>query len=191
MSVISIKKPILVCQLTQDSEILKPDEVTVTHDVLTCLNEATGMPNGVIIICFSVRQISVRNDILNLCKCLSKNHLTCKLSVFASIDIPHRELAQKMADAGVGFMEVRQSEAPIDDTRIMQLVQTDDPSIQIERLLDTLCPSLHYQPIDDHCELITCKHYRDRMVLGGKRLHDVCENANHLHCDYFLNPRSI
>lgn len=27
----------------------------------------------------------------------------------------------------------------------------------------------------------------NRMVLGGKRLHEVCETLNHLQCEYFLN----
>ena len=40
---------------------------------------------------------------------------------------------------------------------------------------------------DDQEELTVCGAYMNRMVLGGKRLHEVCETLNHLHCEYFIN----
>jgi len=39
--------------------------------------------------------------------------------------------------------------------------------------------------------MTVCRAYGNRMVLGGERLHEICETSNHLHCDYFLNSRLI
>jgi hypothetical protein len=56
--------------------------------------------------------------------------------------------------------------------------------------LSQLCTFLNYKPISDQNELITCAAYRNRMVLGGKRLHEVCQTETHLHCEFYLNPRA-
>jgi hypothetical protein len=63
------------------------------------------------------------------------------------------------------------------------------PDDRLERHLPVLCSFLHYREIDAQHELTVCGAYRDRMVLGGFWLHEICETENHLHCEYYLNPR--
>jgi hypothetical protein len=41
--------------------------------------------------------------------------------------------------------------------------------------------------------ILSSKHRKvieelDRMVLGGRRLHELCETDDHLHCEYYQNP---
>ncbi len=51
------------------------------------------------------------------------------------------------------------------------------------------CPFLKRRPINADEEMSVCGAYRDRLVLGGRRLREVCETDNHRYCEYFLNPR--
>jgi hypothetical protein len=98
-------------------------------------------------------------------------------------------MAAKLVDIGVAFMDVRQPGASIDPERLLRLVHLGDRSVNINPILDRLCPFIHYNPIDDRCELTTCHAYGNRMVLGGRRLHEVCETSDHEYCDYFRHPR--
>jgi hypothetical protein len=59
----------------------------------------------------------------------------------------------------------------------------------LQRYLAVLCPFLHYSRIDSQREMTVCGAYLDRLVLGGRWLREVCETEDHLHCEYFLNPR--
>ncbi|MEW6138580.1 MAG: response regulator [Thermodesulfobacteriota bacterium] len=60
---------------------------------------------------------------------------------------------------------------------------------RIERQLELLCPYLYYTTTDSGYNVRTCGAYMDRLVLGPRLLHELCETENHLHCEYFLNPR--
>jgi len=185
----SAQSLILVCQLLQELEIVKSEAVTVTHSQLTCMSEATIRTFGLIVICFSTRNISDRDGIIELCTCLKNHPLTKETPLFASMDRLHRDITLQMQNAGLDFVEMRQSKEHIDPGYISNLVRNGGVSIRIDRILAQLCPFLNYTPIDNHSELITCQAYRNHMVLGGRRLRGVCETGSHLHCEYFLNPR--
>jgi len=184
---------ILVCQLDERVEIVKSSWVAVTHNPLSCLNAATTTPCNLIILDFSMRSTgSLRSEITELCKCLKINPLTREIPLFASIDRWHRVIAARMKEVGLDFMGKRPSQNRTDPEHISDLIMKTGISIQIDRVMARLCPFLNYEPINDCSELITCGAWYNRMVLGGKRLHDLCETENHLYCEYFLNqvPRS-
>jgi len=185
----SNKAKILVCQFDERTEIVKSDGVTVTHSPVSCLNEATTKSYGLIILCFSTRFIRARSGVVELGSCLKSNSLTRKTPLFASIDRWHRAVADRLKEAGLDFMGVRQSQNLINPEHISNRIQKTAISIHIDQIMSRLCPFLNYTPLNGHSELITCGAWRNRMVLGGKRLHEVCEAENHLHCEYFRNPR--
>lgn len=191
MEIMPQKNKILICRPTEKFEIQKMQGVTIAGDPLTCLSTATEKHFGLIIICFSVRMIPAWESLLTLCECLTKNTHTKNIPVLGFSDVPHRGLICKMADAGVKYAKIQESAALIDPEALLYLVQINTPSVQIKKILNLFCPFLDYAPIDDRCELITCKGYRNRLVLGGARLHEVCETGNHLHCDYFINAKVI
>ena len=66
---------------------------------------------------------------------------------------------------------------------------TLEPKDQVNLQLKRLFPYLHYSQIDSRNEMTVCGAYLDRMVLGGQRLHEICETQEHLQCEYSLNPR--
>lgn len=185
----SIETPILLCQFRHNMVIAKTGGVIIAPDPLACLNEATRRNFGLVIISFTDMRVGVRNTVLELCRCLNTHPITKKTPILVSVESQHRDMAVRLIDAGVRFMEVRQSGAPIDPACLLRLVNLDDPSVSINLIMSRLCPFIRYSPIDDHCELTTCKAYRNKMVLGGRRLHEVCETGTHAYCDHFLHPR--
>jgi len=185
----SNKEKTLVCQLDARAENVKSEGVTLTHSAVSCLNEATMKAYGLIILCFSTRSIRARSEIFELCNRLKHNSLTCKAPIFALIDRWHRAVVWRLKEAGLDFIDVRQSPNRIDSEYISNCILNTAVSNQIDQVMLRLCPFLNYKPLNGRSELITCGAWRDRMVLGGKRLHEVCESENHLYCEYFQNPR--
>jgi len=43
---------------------------------------------------------------------------------------------------------------------------------------------LHYIGIGYENERLYCGAYVDRMVFGGRRLHEICENGDYIQCEY-------
>ncbi len=192
MDMMSNNEKILICGFDKRVEIVKHEGVTVVWNSLFCLNEATIADYGLVIFDFTVGLNSlVRSEIIDLCRCLKINPMTRETPLFASIDRWHRKIAEQMKDAGLDYMGVRKYPERIDPRYISELIRTTKISVRIDNVVSRLCPFMNYERIDDRSELILCGAWRNRMVLGGKRLHDLCETGNHLHCDYFLNPVTV
>ena len=180
---------ILVCFLDEGLEIARPPRfgVTVTDTALACLEEAIEGDYNLVVVCVSSGGHIDRA--IELCTCLKRNPLMRNTPTFVSIDRWHRDIAIRLKDAGLDFMGVRKANHHIDPGHVLDLVRKAATSVQVDRILDRLCPFLHYQRIKWQGELITCGAWHNRMVLGGQRLHEVCESNTHLHCEYFQDPR--
>lgn len=185
----SLSQTVLMFRPQDNETAIAADDAIITTNALACMYEATSRDFGLIIICLTVRQLKLRQNMLELCHCLKTHPLTKNKLMVVSVDCLHREITSKLADAGVRFMDVHMPGASIDPDSLMNRVQSDDSSIKIDRILHKLCPHIHYEPIDEQCELTTCKAYGNRMVLGGQRRHEVCESEDHIYCDQFLCPR--
>jgi len=180
---------ILVCQIDERVEILTAVGVTIIHNSLSCLNEATINPYDLIIIDFSVQsKCDLLIEIVELCRCLKVNPLTNKVPLFVSIDRWDREIAVRMKESGVDYMDLRQGPNRMDPQYISNIVIETGISVHINRVVSRLCPFINYGLLNNSCEFLTCRAWRNRMVLGGKWLHELCETEDHLHCEYFLNP---
>ena len=180
---------ILVCQLHERVEIAKPSGCTVVESPVSCLNAATTTTYRLTILCFSVRWIRARPGIIELCAYLKHNPLTRKVPLFVSVDRWHRGLVERMKEAGVDFVDLQRVQDQIDPERIFAQILKTGFSLHIDKILSRLCPFLRYEPIDSRRELIVCGAWQNRMVLGGKRLNEVCETEGHRLCEYFINPR--
>lgn len=185
----STKTAILVCPLERHQKIAATADVSVAPGMPACLNLAARGNFGLIVLNVPVGKIAIRSHVLELCRCLTRHTETEDTPVIVSAEFLHRKMAIKMANAGIRFMDVRPKGAPIDPGHLMHMVRTGNPSIRIDLILARLCPFLDHRPIDDGCELTTCRAYKNRMVLGGRRLHEVCESDRHVYCDTFLSPR--
>lgn len=186
---LSNKRPYtsLLCQIEGKPFKKRPREALITHTPLACLNEATQREFALIVIQTANRPISSRDQVFELCRCLKTNPLTEKTPIVVSLDKVHREIAYRMKQTGVRFMNISQASEPMNFGRLISAVNQLDARIRTDGILGQLCPFLHYRAIDDQSELITCHACRNRMVLGGRRLHEICESTDHRYCEHYLH----
>jgi hypothetical protein len=90
---------------------------------------------------------------------------------------------------GVDFVKYVVADTTLDSNKMRKIIDELGPNDRLERHLKVVCPFLHYNEIDSKHKMAVCGAYLDRMVLGGRRLHELCETEDHLHCEYYLNPR--
>lgn len=187
---ISKEKPVLICRLIQKPQILNNEGMTITHSPMQCFNHAVSEKTGLILIIVAARNCSSRDQMMELCRCLKNDPLTKGVPIVVLAEVLHRDMLVKMQEVGVESTEMYRMNAGIDLKQIADRFFLQDFPFRIEHLLQKLCPFLNYIQIDNQHDIAVCHAYKNRMFLGGKRLHEVCETGNHLHCDCFLNPRT-
>lgn len=154
-----------------------------------CLERAFEENPRILVVCFAPMRIQERERLVELCVVLKRNTLTRNVPLLALLHEKHRGLIVDLKNAGVDFIKFF-AEKPLRASLMAEVIEGLGPEDRAERQLTILCPYLHYDAIDDRREITVCGAYLDRMVLGGKWLHKVCETENHLSCKYFLNPRT-
>jgi CheY-like chemotaxis protein len=181
------EKPVLVCRLGQTPEMIHCEDAQMVQNPMECFSRAVSGQPELIAVVLSARKMSVRHWGLELCQCLKQNSLTREIPVVVLMETIHREMMVKLQESGVALFKSYKADIIMDLNRIRDLVKRGDPSMFIRETIKKLCPALNRVGSDDQEELTVCGAYMNRMVLGGKRLHDVCETLNHLHCEYFIN----
>lgn len=178
----------LLCDTTGNvGEMSSPAEEWVSSPI-QCLDKAVDEKPGIIVIRFGKMTIRERDSLVELSAALKRNSYTRTRSILALLHSKHRKLIEDLNQAKVDYVRYV-GDAVLDSARIREIIGglgTDD---LIERHLTILCHFLHYSKIDSRHEMTVCGAYLDRMVLGGRRLHEICETENHFHCEYYLNPR--
>jgi len=184
------KEGLLVCQFSAAQILEGPTNgLTIVRSPMACMDAAVSKVYEGILIYFSARQLRVRDSLIELCADLNKNLRIRSVPKCVSLEYPHRFLLAKLREAAVEYVDIRLPTESADPWKIWERTMVQGTNLRIESHLSRLCPFLHYQPISDQNEMITCAAYRNRMVLGGRRLHEVCQTDTHLHCEYYLNPR--
>jgi len=178
----------LLCDTTSNvGELSLPEEEWVPSPI-QCLDKAIDGKPGIIVIRFGKMPIREREALVELSTALKRNIHTQKCPVLALLHSKHRKLIEDLKQAKVDYVRYI-GDAGLDSTRMRGIIDglgTDD---LLERHLAILCPFLNYSKIDSHHEMTMCGAYLNRMVLGGRRLHEICETEDHFHCEYYLNPR--
>ena len=178
----------LLCDTTgKVGEFSSPEEEWVSSPV-QCLNRAVDLKPELIVVRIGRIPLREREALVELSAALKRNSHTRKCPILALLHSKHRKLIEDLNRAGVDFVKYI-GEITLDSSQMRKIIDELGPDDRLERHLAVLCPFLHYREIDSQHELTVCGAYLDRMVLGGRWLHDVCETENHLHCEYYLNPR--
>lgn len=181
---------LLVCQLPPAQSLEgATNDFTIVRSPVACMDAAITKVYEGILVYFYTRQIRARDSLIELCADLNKNPLIRSVPKCVSLDDPHRLLLAKLREVGVEYVDMRPPAEVTDPWKIWERTMLQSSNLRIESLLSRLCPFLNYRPISDQSEMVTCAAYRNRMVLGGKRLHDLCQAEAHLLCEFYLNPR--
>ena len=59
----------------------------------------------------------------------------------------------------------------------------------IAQVLEEICPYINYVCISRRREMLYCRAYCNRLVLGPYLLNAYCETADHSSCPYYLQPQ--
>jgi len=180
---------ILICDTVgKVAGVAFPDEQRVSSPI-QCLSTALSSIPDFIVIHFGSASIQERTALVELAVALKQNCHTCESPVLALLKLKHRRLVEDLAGAGVNYLkivgDVELSSKPLHD--FLQNLGPGDSPLQHLRIL---CPFIHYSKTDSRHEMSVCGAYLDRMVLGGRRLRELCQTENHIHCEYYLNPRT-
>lgn len=183
---------LLVCQFPQALALEgETCRLTLAPSPMSCLDEAASKRFAGILIYHSARKMRERQALIELCSGLCENPLTRFTSMGVSLDCRNRELICRLRAAGIEHLDIRLPSKAVDPRKMWERLSAHDCSLKIDFHLARLCPFLHYRPISSQSEMITCKAYCNRMVLGGRRLREVCQTESHLMCEFYRRPRTF
>lgn len=186
----TVRGEILVCQFPQAPALEgSTNGLTMARSPMACLDAAVTRKYAGILIYFAARKIKARDTLVELCSDLNEIPITCSTRKCVSLLCRNRNLLVKLKESGVEYVDIRLPTGSADPWSMWERLNALESSLRIDFHLSRLCPFLRYKPISDQNEMITCAAYRNRMVLGGRRLRDVCQAEAHLQCEFYLNPR--
>jgi hypothetical protein len=177
----------LLCDPTGTNDPSTPEEQWAFSPI-RCLDKAVDENPLIVVVRFGQMPIRERTTLVELCAVLKRNSHTRDYPLLALLRSKHRGLIEDLERAQVDYVRYI-DDAGLEATRIREIIAALGPDDRVERQLARLCRYLHYDAVDAGHEIIVCGAYLDRMVLGGRWLHEVCETEEHLHCQYYLNPR--
>lgn len=155
-----------------------------------CLERVVESDVRIVAIQFGSSSDTRRAILLEFVSILKNSVKTGDLTVVALVSARHRILLEALKRAGADFVFIL-PEKTANSFCICDVLDRLTPNNRPEHLLEEICPNLNYSAIDSQREISLCGAYRNRMVLGGSRLHNLCETTGHLGCEYYLNPRTI
>jgi len=177
----------LLCDPTGQPELTSSEGEWVRSPI-QCLDKAVDLKPRITVVRFGEMEIPERETLLELCGALKHNRHTHQTSVLALLPAKHRMLMEDLEHAGVDFIKFM-GEETVSASLMIEIIDGLGPDDRVEHYLQVVCSYLHYDIIDARHEITLCGAYLDRMVLGGKYLHEICQTEKHLQCEYFLNPR--
>ena len=178
----------LLCDTTGNVGELSSPEAERASSPIQCLNRAVDLKPELIVVRIGRIPLKEREALVELSAALKRNSHTRKCPILALLHSKHRKLIEDLNRAGMDFVKYI-VEITLDSSQLRKIISELGPEDRLECQLAVLCPFLHYHEIDSQHELMLCGAYLDRMALGGRWLHDICETRNHLNCEYYLNPR--
>jgi len=164
-----------------------PGEEWVTSPI-QCMDKAVDWKPNIIVVSFGQMPIRERDALVELSAALKRNSHTKQCPVLALLSSKHRKLIEDLKRAKVDYVRYI-GDVRLYSTQVEAIIEGLGSADRTERRLKTVCPFLNYSQIDSRHELTVCGAYLDRMALGGRRLHEICEAEDHLACEYYRNPR--
>lgn len=178
----------LLCDITGNvGELSSPEEEWASSPI-QCLDKAIGRKPGIIVIRFGKMPIREREALVELSAALKRNSHTRRCLLLALLHSRHRILIENLNQAKIDYVRYI-GDDKLDSIRMREIIDGLGPDDRLQRHLEILCPFLNYSKISSRQEMTMCGAYLNRMVLGGRRLHEICETEGHFRCEYYLNPR--
>jgi hypothetical protein len=125
---------------------------------------------------------------LELCEVLKRNKRTRSCAITVLLPGKDSPLLDRLHSAGVAYTTTVSSDG-FRDGNVIGILNSLGEGHHVGHFRASLCPYLSSIALDESRAMTVCGAYLNRMVLGGRRLHELCETENHAGCEYFQNPR--
>ena len=166
-------------------------KLTLVSSPMDCFHEAAENTFDLVAVFNKHRSLKECNPLLELCAALKRNTRTLHIPLLCLLPLKHRQLLEQLQKTGVEYVMFYDPRDPDLKHHIDAALADRPEACTLSRILSNMCPHINYAPISRHKEIIYCKAYRNRLVLGSYRLRHLCETSNHKICEYFNAPRFI
>ena len=157
------------------------------------MSEATETLFDVIIVRITKKSSDEIDQLFELCAMLKKNRHSCHIPVGVYLTSADRQLIEHLKEAGVDYVKIQNTGSKSARMEEHQpLSGRLDEGSPIDQVLLRLCPYIHYSPIDEGKELITCKAYSNWLVLGPQHFFkDTVRNTPPPYLSQLSEPEKI
>lgn len=165
--------------------------LTQVSNPIDCLHEAAEHTYDLVAIFSEHRSLQRCGALIELCSGLKGNPLTMRIPLLCLLPIKQRQLLERLQDVGVEYVMFYDPRDPDLKNHIETSLVDWPEECKLSKVLSNICPHINYFPIIEDKEIIYCRAYRNRLVLGSYRLRHLCETSSHKTCEYFNSPEFI
>lgn len=167
-----------------------PESVTRVASPLECLSAATQRLYDLVVLCLEDNSPVAVSPLMELCTALKNNRHTFSIPLAVVCACGSRRIIENLERVGVDYVTLRKS--PNDVGGISDgafSARMMDEAHRPARILEGLCPYIHNGPISDANMLTTCQAYANWLVLGARRLRELCQTPRFTFCPYYRHPK--
>ncbi len=166
-----------------------PGSLGVVTSPIACFNEVTQKSFDLVAVSFHQITLKERAALVELCSALRKNPHSADTLLLCIVSSCHRNLLTALKDAGVNYVMLLESPDGSLANRLQLFAENRSGAYPIEKILVEICPYINYVPISRRREILYCRAYYNRLVLGPYLLNLYCETPNHINCPYYMEPK--
>jgi len=150
-----------------------------TRSCIECFEEALRNSYHTIIVSLYDITLAQRCELVELCKALRRQKELKNTPILALMAVPQRNILEDL-HADIGPIHVAF------DPDHLTISENNLASSQVRRC----CRYLGYIDYDESREMVVCRAYLSRLVLGKQKQIALCTTESHVKCEYYLHPRS-